>query len=303
MVGVDKKYKGVIIPMVTPITDKMVIDVKAVSTIVESFVAAGVAPFLLGTTGESFSVSEAQKRVLVDATVKAVKGREIVYAGISSNCFEESVEAGKAFADMGVDVLVAHQPYYFPNDDKQLLVWFERLADSLPIPLILYNNPITTKQSISLDVIEKLSYHSNIYGFKDSERGMERLDHAISLWRNRSDFSHLLGWAAQSAYSVLNGSDGIIPSTGNITPVIYKKLYDAAVAGKAEEANSLQEVTNRISEIYQKDRQVNDSIPALKVMMSVKGLCQPNVLLPMVPTSDEVVAVIVEKMKNEPALN
>jgi dihydrodipicolinate synthase/N-acetylneuraminate lyase len=299
MTRIAKKYSGVIVPMVTPIDAKQNIDVDSVNGIVEVFVESGVAPFLLGTTGESFSVSETKKRQLVASTVKAVNKRCTVYAGISSNCLEEAIETGKAFADLGADVLVAHQPYYFPMNDEQLLVWFEQMANSLPVPLILYNNPITTKQSVPLSVIDKLSHHPNIVGFKDSERGMERLDEAIALWKNRADFSHLLGWAAQSAYSVLNGSDGIIPSTGNFIPSTYKTLYDAALAGNADEANRLQDVTNRISEIYQKDRYINDSIPALKGMMSLMGLCQRHVFAPMLPSSHEVLGTMNDMMKRE----
>jgi dihydrodipicolinate synthase/N-acetylneuraminate lyase len=299
MERMKKKYSGVIVPMVTPIDENFNIDRVSVARIVDDFVANGVAPFLLGTTGESFSVSEAKKRHLVDATVKAVNKRSIVYAGISSNCFDEAVEAGKAFADLGADVLVAHQPYYFPMNDDQMVRWFEDMANAVPLPLILYNNPITTKQSVPLSVIEKLSYHPNVVGFKDSERGMERLSEAIGLWKNRADFSHLLGWAAQSAYSVLNGSDGIIPSTGNFAASTYKALYDAAIAGNTELANSLQDKTNRLSDIYQKDRYINDSIPALKGIMAIKGLCQPNVLPPMFKCGDKSLEAMAQMLKAE----
>jgi dihydrodipicolinate synthase/N-acetylneuraminate lyase len=291
----NKKYKGVIIPMVTPFDERGRIDTIAVSTIVESFVQVGVMPFVLGTTGESFSVSDDDKQTLVEATVKAVKGRQTVFAGISSNCLENSIELAKIYKDLGADVMVAHQPFYFPMDDNQLLAYFEKLADAVKCPLILYNNPITTKQSIPLSVIEKLSYHSNIFGFKDSERGMERLNEAIGLWGHRPDFSHLLGWAAQSAYSLLHGSDGIIPSTGNLTPGLYADLYQAAIDGNELRCNELQKEADDISLIYQKDRNVSQSIPALKSMMSHMGICKPFVKSPMV----EVKAGESAKIKSE----
>jgi 4-hydroxy-tetrahydrodipicolinate synthase len=157
----------------------------------------------------------------------------------------------------------------------------------VPCPLILYNNPITTKFSIPIDVIEKLSYHPNIAGIKDSERGMERLDLSLKLWYNRPDFVHFTGWAAQSAYALLNGSDGIIPSTGNFCPELYSELYHCALQRNAEKANALQSKADQISEIYQKDRNVSQSIPALKVMMSSKGLCKTFVMPPMYELSSE----------------
>lgn len=283
--------------MITPLDAKNRIDSEAVGRILLSFISAGAEPFLLGTTGESFSLSETQKITLVKEAVSSVNGKATVYVGISSNCLSESVDQAKRYADMGADVMVAHQPFYFPMDDHQLMVYFETLADSISQPLILYNNPITTKQSISLDVIEKLSYHPNIYGFKDSERGMERLDKAIGLWKERSDFSHLLGWAAQSAYALMKGSDGIIPSTANLTPEIYVNMYRAAMTGNEKEVNALQDLAARISEIYQKERNVSQSIPALKAMMSVKGICEPYVMSPMLNCSDEELHLISDAMQ------
>jgi 4-hydroxy-tetrahydrodipicolinate synthase len=287
MTNPNKKYTGVIVPMVTPCTGKHQVDTIALEKIVESFITANASPFLLGTTGESVSVSKAQQMQLVKTTVGVSKKRKMVYAGISGNCLEESIENGKTFADLGVDAVVAHLPFYYPLDTTQMLRYYEQIANNVPCPLILYNNPITTKYSVPIEVIEKLSYHPNIAGIKDSERGMERLDAALKLWSNRIDFVHLTGWAAQSAYALLNGSDGIIPSTGNVVPKLYSRLFDAAMNGDTALADQLQDKANEISEIYQKDRNLSQSIPALKVMMSAYGLCEPFVLPPMYDLSKE----------------
>jgi dihydrodipicolinate synthase/N-acetylneuraminate lyase len=222
MTRIEKKYRGVIVPMVTPVDANQNIDVEAVKPLWSCLCRMVLLRFCWVPRASRFRLRKQRNASWWHATVKAVGKRSIVYAGISSNCLEEAIETGKAFADLGADVLVAHQPYYFPMNDDQMLVWFEQMANSLPVPLILYNNPITTKQSVPLSVIEKLSYHPNIVGFKDSERGMERLDEAIALWKNRADFSHLLGWAAQSAYSVLNGSDGIIPARATLSQLPIK---------------------------------------------------------------------------------
>ena len=274
-------FTGVIVPMVSPFDEHLNIDRQAVERMLKGFIDNNISPFLLGTTGESVSLSRKQKLDLVDSVTEICHGKVKVYAGISGNCLAESVEEAKVYADYGIDAVVAHLPFYYPLDDNQMLHYYEQLADHVPCPLILYNNPITTKFSVSLNLIEKLSYHPNIAGVKDSERGQERLDQAIAMWSRRSDFVHLIGWAAQSAYALLKGSDGIIPSTGNVTPVLYKELYEAALSGNALKANGLQEKANLISEIYQKNRNLSKSLPALKVMMSAVGLCQPYVLPPM----------------------
>jgi dihydrodipicolinate synthase/N-acetylneuraminate lyase len=282
-----KKYTGVIVPMITPINGNYKIDTIAAERIVNTFIEANVSPFLLGTTGESVSISNDQQRLLVATTIRNAKNKLLVYAGISGNCLEESIENAKLFADLGVDAVVAHLPFYYPLDADQMLRYYEQLAERVPSPLILYNNPITTKFSIPVDVIEKLSYHPNIAGIKDSERGIERLDLSLKLWSNRPDFVHFTGWAAQSAYALLNGSDGIIPSTGNFCPELYSELYHCALHRNVEKANALQNKADKISEIYQKDRNISQSIPALKVMMSTKGLCKTYVMPPMYELSSE----------------
>ncbi|MBN2215293.1 MAG: dihydrodipicolinate synthase family protein [Bacteroidales bacterium] len=277
----NKKYGGVIVPMVSPVNEDLTIDTDAVHRILDLLINAGVSPFLLGTNGESVSISDAQKLVLVENTVSYVNKKITVFAGISGNCLEESIRNARLYAQTGADVVVAHLPFYFPLTSDHMLNYYEQLADRIPCPLIIYNNPVTVKQSIPLDIIEQLSHHPNIAGLKDSERGMERLNRALELWRYRDDFVHLLGWTVQSAYSLLNGSDGIVPSTGNFIPSLYKDLYDAALRKDEYKSFEYQHKADRISDIYIKDRNISKSIPALKYIMSLKGLCKPFVLPPL----------------------
>lgn len=285
--------------MVTPFQKDFTIDAESVGRIVEMLLGAGAIPFVLGTTGESASISVAQKEVLVKTTIEKVNGKSLVYAGISSNSFSGSVEFGKRYADLGVDVLVATLPAYYPLNEDQMLRYFEELADQVPLPLMIYNMPATTKLSIPVEAIDKLSHHPNIVGVKDSERGMERLDQSIQLWKDRSDFVHFLGWAAQSTYALHAGSDGIVPSTGNFAPELYVQLYNAVLYGDIERAKQLQAATDELGFLYQKDRLLSQSIPALKVVMSVRGLCSPEVLPPMyrISENEEVAYVSLVKEK------
>lgn len=277
----DKKYKGVIVPMVSPVNEDLSIDKVAVHKILDSFMLNGVSPFLLGTNGEAPSLSDTQKSELVKEAVGYVNRKTTVYAGIAGNCLEETIRNARQYAQIGVDAVVAHLPFYFPLSVNQMLTYYTQLADSIPCQLILYNNPITVQQSIPLEVIDQLSHHPNIAGIKDSERGMERLNQSIELWSQRDDFVHLLGWTVQSAYALLKGSAGIVPSTGNFIPVLYKDLYDAAIGKDQTKAFKCQKKADNISEIYLKDRNISQSIPALKFIMSIAGLCQPFVLPPL----------------------
>ncbi|MFO7658563.1 MAG: dihydrodipicolinate synthase family protein [Bacteroidales bacterium] len=277
----EKKFNGVIVPMVTPLTADDRIDTDAVAAIMQKLYEAGANPFVLGTTGESVSVPASGKLQLVDAVMDQKMSGMTVYAGISGTCLQESVMQAQLFAERGVDAVVAHLPFYFPLSPEHILKYFLQLADLVPVPLIIYNNPITVKQSVPIDVAEQLSYHSNIAGLKDSERGLERLDLSLKLWKSRPDFSFLVGWSTQSAYSVLNGSDGIVPSSGNFMPKLYQNIYDSALQGDSTNAFEYQEKADRISDIYLKDKNISHSIPALKYLMSLYGLCQPCVFSPL----------------------
>lgn len=276
-----KLFHGVIIPMITPFTEDGKIDKNATGKIIEHLMAGETTPFLLGTTGESASIPSSYRSELVKMVVESVAGRSKIYAGISGNSLNDTIELAKIFSDFGVDVFVAHLPSYYPLTDAQILKYYEALAEKLPKPLIIYNIPATTHTSIPLDIIEKLSYHPNIAGIKDSERDLQRLENSINKWNNRPDFSHFIGWAAQSAHGLLLGSDGLVPSTGNICPNLFFKLYQAAAEDDKAMAQKFQEETDSIAQIYQGSKTIGQTIAALKAIMSQMGLCQPFVLPPL----------------------
>ncbi|GAB3277026.1 dihydrodipicolinate synthase family protein [Larkinella harenae] len=277
----NKKCSGVVVPMVTPVKADMTIDVAATERLVRHITDFGTFPFVLGTTGESASIARAEKKKLVETSVKAAAGKSRVYAGISGNSMSDSIEDARHYYDLGAEVFVATMASYFPADTDQMLRYFTQLADAVPAPLIIYNIPGTTHLSIPLEVVEVLSTHPNIVGFKDSERSIERLENAVSRWKNRADFSFLTGWAAQSLRALQLGADGIIPSTANLTPKLYQTLCTAVAEKDDHRAVLAQQKADRISAIYQKDRTLSYSLPALKSMMAGYGLCQSDMLPPL----------------------
>lgn len=299
MIKEKKIFKGVIVPMITPLNADLSVDTGSIEKIVDRFVDSGVAPFVLGTTGEAVSLSHNQKEAVVKTTVSVLGSGLPVYAGIAGNCLSESIENAKRYADLGASVVVAHLPFYYPLSESQMMRYFESLADGSPCPLIIYNMPITVKQSIPVASIDQLSHHPNILGVKDSERGADRLDQSLGLWTERRDFAYYLGWAAMSSYAVLNGADGLVPSTANLTPKLYKDLFAKAVGGDKPGAEQLQALTNWISEIYQKDRNLSQSLPALKAMMAIFGLCKPHMMPPLYELEAVEMAKIEEKIKKE----
>ncbi|MCM1356006.1 MAG: dihydrodipicolinate synthase family protein [Staphylococcus sp.] len=290
------KYRGVVVPMVTPVTAKQELDTAAVERIIEFFAQNGVAPLLMGTTGEGNSVSASDGLLLVETAVKAARGRILIYAGLTGNCFSEQLKQAEAYTKAGADVIVATLPSYYALTEEQMYGYYKSLADSITGPLMLYNILATTHMSIPVDVIRRLADHPNIVGLKDSERDLERMKQCIAISREREDFTYFCGWAAQSAFSLSIGGDGIVPSTGNYVPDMFAKLYDAAVAGDMDTANRLQDETNEIAKIYQAGRTLGQSLTALKVMMQTKGLCEPWILMPLTRLSADDEQAIIAKL-------
>src|SRR5699024_5550357 len=103
----------------------------------------------------------------------------------------------------------------------------------------------------------------------------------IKFCKKTDGFSHFIGWGAKGAWALLAGSEGLVPSTANLVPALYRKLYDASKAGKVERANQLQDETDAISTIYQAGRSLGESLAGLKIMMDQLDLCSKKVLPPL----------------------
>lgn len=291
-----KKYSGVIIPAVTPLTENFQLDEVAVEKIFANFYKSSVSPFILGTTGEAASLPNEVKQAYIKAAVKNKQADTTLYAGISSNVFEESVALAKDCFAAGVDVVAATLPTYYVLSESQMKQYFEQLADAVDGPLIIYNIPATTHMSIPLSLIDELSHHGNIVGTKDSERSDDRLNESIHLWKDRPDFSHFLGWAARSAQALINGSDGLIPSTGNLYPKLYDDMMQAVANGDNDKAMALQKLSDDLGNVYQGGKLLGESLWALKVLMQEANLCQPFVMPPLQPQSSEEEKRLIENL-------
>jgi 4-hydroxy-tetrahydrodipicolinate synthase len=298
----EKKCHGVVIPMITPFTENRNIDKFSAVRITRHICDAGTYPFLLGTTGEAASVPVHKRIELIKSVKSDLKNGMQMYAGISDNCIETSIFLAKTFADLGVDYMVAHLPSYYPLNSDHMLKHYERLADQSPAPLIIYNILSTTRMSIPLNVLEKLSYHDNIAGVKDSERDLERLKKMSEKFTSRTDFSILCGWTTQSFHALSLGFDGIVPNPGNVSPKLFQDLYRSVKSGNKGEARQLQIMANELADVFQKDRILSEIIAGLKVMMSAMELCEPWVLPPLTRIDSKEEKKIKEKMSQVVAI-
>lgn len=282
-----KKYHGVVVPMITPFKEDGDVDLTAAARITEHIVKGGASAFVLGTTGEGASIGPDAKARLVDCVVRQVSGRRPVYAGIADNCLANSIEMSRQFASLGADVGVAHVPNYYPLSEEDIVAYFLQLADKCDLPLMLYNIPVTTGVSVSVPAIDRLSLHPNIVGLKDSENNLERMQDAAARWKERLDFAYVMGCSVLSDAALSKGADGIVPGAGNIAPSLFVSLYKAATQGQTSQARRLQACGDEISGMFQQGRILSQSLPVLKAIMHLLGLCDVHVLSPFTPVDSE----------------
>ena len=277
----QKSYHGVVIPMITPFSENGTIDLPSLGHLLKFFIDANTIPFIMGTTGEGVSLPLTVRVDLIEQVIKQVNDQTNIYAGIADTSPINSLLLAQEFHQLGIKVFVCHVPPYYPLLPAQIKTFFESLADKLPAPLMLYNIPATTKVSIPIDVVGKLSEHPNIIGLKDSERSIERMDLLAEQFKDREDFAIFSGWTTKSSNALLAGFDGIVPSTGNLIPQLFTDLYQAVMEGNKVKAEEIQDKIDPIADFHQQEIPFSHMIPILKVMMDEFELCGPTVLPPL----------------------
>jgi dihydrodipicolinate synthase/N-acetylneuraminate lyase len=275
------KYTRIIVPLITPLSSQLSLDEVAVSKLFGLMYQHGALPFILGTTGEAASLPMQLKKEYVLAAERYKKTEMQLYVGISSNVLQESIDFAAFCSLHAVDAVVATLPTYFALTEKQMLHYFKTLADNIDLPLFIYNIPATTHMTIPLSIIDELSQHKNIVGLKDSERNEERMMQALSLWSKKKDFNYLLGWAAKSAVALLNGANGLVPSTANIYPEVYGKMLNALEQRDEDKMFALQKLSDEYGALYQANKTLGESIYALKLLMKENELCEEFVMPPL----------------------
>ena len=278
-----KKFSGVIAPTVTPLTPSFELDEAGVERIFALLYEHAVSPFILGTTGEAASLPFSVKEQYVKVAGKNKKTGTVLYAGISSTVVNETIKFAGFCGEHGVDAVAVTVHDYYALNETEMRKYFELLANTISIPLIIYNIPSTTHMSIPLHLVDELSFHPNIVAIKDSERSEERLRQSLALCRGREEFGYLQGWAAKSVYALTGGADGLIPSTANFAPGIYQQMLAAVNGGDQHKAQEMQAVSDAYGNIYQNGKSLGQSLWALKVLMQRQGLCEDVMMPPLQP--------------------
>ena len=211
-----------------------------------------------------------------------------VFVGVSDCGTSKVLMNMKAAEELGADALVVTLPYYFPvrNAEEQLL-FFERIADTASIPLILYNMPATIGAEIEVSVVETLAARSNVLGIKDSSGEISYLKRLLEV-RARGALRVLVGDERIACEGLGMGADGVVPSLANIFPRLMVGLFEACRRNDAKEAASLQARINGIND------SLNGCTPSWLASLGWKkkalqkmGICSDRVTEPFLALSRE----------------
>jgi len=276
---------GVIPPMVTPLRPDGTLDVAGTERLVEHILAGGVhGLFLLGTTGEAPDLPYEVRRELVERVCRQVNGRVPVLVGVTDTVFSESLRLA-AFAKVcGAAALVAAPPYYFAAGQPELIAYYMRLADAVPLPLYLYNMPSQVKVMIEVKTVVELARHPNIAGLKDSSGNIGYFNACRYHLRDRTDFSILMGPEEAMGEAVLMGASGGVAGGANLFPKTFVDLYGAAVAKNVDRVRELQARVMRVSSlIYGVGHHNSSFVKGVKCALSLMGICSDTLAAPREP--------------------
>jgi len=285
-----KKLHGIVVPMVTPLTQGAEVDYPATEKLVEHLIAGGVhGIFALGTTGEAQSLSAQQRADFTTYVGEKIAGRVPYIVGISDTSIADSIALAKTAQAAGACGVVATPPYYFAPAQNDMVAWFTALADASPLPVYLYNMPSHVKVNIAPETAAMLAKHPNIKGLKDSSHNMTYFQTLGYLTKDEADFVLFVGPEEQTAQAVLLGGAGGVNGGANMFPELYVKSYNAAVAGDLETVRKCQKAILHISTaIYN----VDGYLPGLKGALELLGLCNRTLALPYTAMSDEKMVVL-----------
>jgi len=225
-----KMFKGSYVALVTPMYESGEIDYVSLQHLVEYHVKNGTHGIVsVGTTGESATLPFDEHIEVVNQTVKFANKRIKVIAGSGANSTSEAIELSQALAGQGIDGFLSVVPYYNKPQQRGMLAHFEAIADSTPLPLLLYNVPGRTVADILCETVAVLSKHDRIVGIKDATGDLSRFHQLKALVSE--DFLLLSGDDATGCEFLCMGGDGVISVTANIAPGMMSKMTEAALAG------------------------------------------------------------------------
>lgn len=276
------KLNGIVPPLVTPLSDDNTLDLRGLKNLIEHVIEGGVhGIFILGTTGEAQSLGFDLRAKMVVETARILNGRLPLLVGISDTSIADSVRLALIAKENGADAVVSAPPYYYATAQAEMIEFYNKLIDQLPLPVYLYNMPSHTKVSFAPETIRELAKNKKVIGFKDSSANGGFFQAVQYEMRGREDFSLFVGPEEMTAETVLLGGDGGVNGGANIFPKLYVDLYNAAVAGDIATVRRLQEKVMQISRtIYTQGQYGSSYLKGVKCALGILGICSDYLASP-----------------------
>lgn len=232
--------KGSIVALITPFHEDGSVNFEKLGELLEWHVANSTDGILvLGTTGESTTMTHEEDDAVVEYTMKVVNHRVPVIAGSGSNDTNTMLYKSKKYADMGVDALLVITPYYNKANEEGMIRHFTTVADAVSAPLILYNVPGRTGCSLSVSAVERLSKHPNIIGIKEASGN---ISYAVSISRYLSDDFVMFSGNDDMVVPILSlGGSGVISVFANTNPKECHDMVDSWFKGDQAKALEIQQ--------------------------------------------------------------
>lgn len=234
------RIRGIIPPVATPLLANEDLDLPRLRWFLDRLINAGVhGVFVLGTNSEFYSFDEQEKQQIVATAVAHVNKRVPVYAGTGAETTRETIRLTKMAEKEGADGVSIITPYFILPNQQEIYDHYRRIAESTSLPVILYNNPSTCGGlKIDPDTVGRLAEIPNILGVKDSSGDLQNTMEYLKVVPER--FSVLMGRDTIIFPSLMMGTRGSVPATGNVAPELLVAIYESFQRGDLDAARAAQ---------------------------------------------------------------
>lgn len=280
----SEKFRGTGVAVVTPFLISGAIDFNSLERLLDHTIDGGVNYIvLLGTTGESPTISKQEKKTLVEFTTEKIAGRAPLVVGVGGNCTSDVVLAIHGTPMKGVDGILSVSPYYNKPQQEGIFRHYKTIAEASPVPVILYTVPGRTGGNISAETTLRLADAcENIVAIKEASANLDQIFQVIA--EKPDGFLVISGDDALTLPLIAAGADGVISVTANALPEMVSGMVNAALKNDYAEARNLHyrllEFTRSI---------FSDGSPAgIKSALKAMNLCENVLRLPLVEVQQHV---------------
>lgn len=274
----DNRFKGTGVALVTPFHKQSTIDFGSLEKLVEHTITNGVNYLVvLGTTGESATLSKEEKHAVMQFVVEITNKRVPIVLGIGGNNTQEIINILRTSSLDGVDAILSVVPYYNKPQQKGIYLHYKNISAASPLPIILYNVPSRTSVNMKAETTLMLANEfSNIIGVKEASGNMEQI---MALLKKRpKDFLVISGDDLLTLPLLALGADGVISVTANAFPKEFSEMVQLGLKGDVKKAR---EIHFRLLDII--NTLFADGSPAgIKAALEIKSIIANHLRLPLV---------------------